>query len=138
MKPVNKTFLIALALIGTIASAAATVYIIDSNTAHVTWTLSCGGSTVCVLFGSLAGNSTLVNYSIKVLANIAVSNQYLNTTVYSGPPNIAYDLNGTTGTHWLFGPYSFSPNIYYPFSFQLTYNGTAGSYDFGVNVVQAQ
>ena len=135
----KKLLLIATLLIGVFAGAAATIYVIDSNTTHVVWTLSCGpGNTVCVFFGSLAGNSTLVDYSIRILATQTVSNQYLNTTVYSTPPNIAYYLNGTLGTHWLNGPYNFTANRFYPFAFQLKYNGTVGSYDFAVNVLQSQ
>jgi len=135
----NKIILIAAILTAVFATAAATVYVIDSNTAHITWTLSCGtGNTVCVFFGSLAGNSTLVNYSIRILATQVVSNQYINTTIYSTPQNIAYYLNGTLGTHWLNGPYNFTANRYFPFAFQLKYNGTAGSYDFAVNVLQVQ
>jgi hypothetical protein len=135
----KKLFLITTLLIGIFAGAAATIYVIDSNTTHIMWTLSCGsGNTVCVFFGSLAGNSTSVNYSIRILATQTISNQYINTTVYSTPPNIAYYLNGTLGTQWLNGPYNFTANRYYPFAFQLKYNGTAGSYDFAVNVLQAQ
>jgi len=135
----RKLVLIATLLSVVLAGAAATVYVIDSNTSHIVWTLSCGsGTTVCVFFGSLAGNSTLVNYSIRILATQTVSNQYINTTVYSTPPNIAYYLNGTLGTRWLNGPYNFTANRYYPFAYQLKYNGTAGSYDFAVNVLQAQ
>ncbi len=134
----KKTLAIVLALVATLATAAAVVYVVDSNTLHVTWTLTCGTGNVCVLFQNLGGNATAVNYSIKVIANQALSNQYLNTTVAAGPPNVVYNLNGTTGTRWLFGPYSFAPNVYYPFAFLLKYNGTAGSYDFAVNVLQAQ
>ncbi len=135
----RKLILIATLLSVVFAGAAATVYVIDSNTSHIVWTLSCGsGTTVCVFFGSLAGNSTLVNYSIRILATQTVSNQYINTTVYSTPSNIAYYLNGTLGTRWLNGPYNFTANRYYPFAYQLKYNGTAGSYDFAVNVLQAQ
>ena len=135
----KKILTIAALLIGVFAGAAATIYVIDSNTQHIVWSLSCGtGSTVCVFFGSLSGNSTLVNYSVRILANKDVSNQYLNTTVYSTPPNIAYYLNGTLGTHWLNGPYNFTANRYYPFAYQLKYNGTAGTYDFAVNVLQSQ
>ncbi len=135
----KKLVLVATLIIGIFAVAAATIYVIDSNTLHVTWNLSCGtGNSVCVFFGTLTGNSTLVNYSIRVLANKGLSNQYINTTVSSTPPNIVYYLNGTLGTHWLNGPYNFTANRYYPFAYQLKYNGTAGTYDFAVNVLQAE
>src|SRR2546425_4976229 len=134
----KKLLLIATVLIAVFAGAGATLYVIDSNTAHITWTLSCGtGNPACVFFGSLSGNSTLVNYSIRILTIRDLINQYVNTTVYSAPPNISYYLNGTLGTHWLNGPYNFTANRYYPFAYQLKYNGTAGSYDFAVNLLQA-
>ena len=117
-------------------TAAAITYTIDSNTAHVSWTLTCGG-TVCVQFANLSGNSTLINFTVKIISTKAVSNQFINATLFSGPPGIVYNLNGTTGTHWLFGPYSFAQNVYYNYAFLLKYNGTAGSYDIGVNVLQA-
>src|SRR6266705_1665091 len=83
----KKLFLIATLLIVVFGGAAATNYVIDSNKTHIVWSLSCGsGTTVCVFFGSLSGNSTLANYSIRILANQAVSNQYINTTVISTPP----------------------------------------------------
>ena len=127
--------ILAAALAMTLASATAITYTLDSNTGHVTWTLSCGG-TVCVLFGSLSGNSTLINFQVKIISSKIVTNQFINSTVFSGPPNVVYNLNGTTGTHWLFGPYGFGQNIYYNYAFQLKYNGPAGNYDVGINVLQ--
>src|SRR5207253_9720467 len=100
----KKLFLIATLLIVVFGGAAATIYVIDSNATHIVWSLSCGsGTTGCVFFGSLFGNSTLVNYSIRILATQPVSNQYINTTIFSTPPSIAYYLNGTLGTQWLNG-----------------------------------
>src|SRR5207247_11350361 len=100
----KKLFLIATLLIAVFGGAAATIYVIDSNTTHIVWSLSCGsGTTVCVFFGSLSGNSTLVNYSIRILATQPVSHQYINTTIFSTPPNIAYYHKGTLGTQWITG-----------------------------------
>jgi hypothetical protein len=137
----NKRSIIIALILASLSTAAGTVYIIDSNTAHVKWSLACGGAgPICVLFQGLAGNATYATYTVSILntGTQTLSNQFINTTVYSGPAHVVYNLNGTSGTSWLFGPYSFSPSLRYNYDFQLKYNGTFGSYDFAVNVLQAQ
>ena len=122
-----------------ITTAAALVYTIDSNTAHVQWQLGCSSNgPVCVFFSNAGGNSSLVNYNIRILSIQDVTNQYINTTIYNVPPHIVFSLNGTSGTQWLNGPYAFTHNVAYNFDFRVAFNGTVGSYDFAVNVLQAK
>ena len=113
------------------------LYTVVSNTVHPTWTLNCSvNGPVCVFFNATGGNSTVVNFNLTVRSTQTVTMEYLNVTLASSPPNVVFTVNGT-GLPALFGPYSLTRNINYPFNFQVNYNGTYGVYDFAVNVVHA-
>ncbi len=116
--------------------AGAVSYTANSNTSHVKWTLGCGGPTVCVLFQAGGGNASFFEYSVRIVSLNDVSNQFINTTVVDGVSSVVYSLNGTIGSNWLFGPYTWKHNHGYNYVFDLSYNGTFGVYQFDVNVLQ--
>jgi len=120
-----------------VASVSAIGYTLNSNSQHVKWSLGCAGGPVCVLYDGGSGNATVFDYRLRIVSLQDVTGQFINITIIDGPSlNIVYSLNGTIGSSWLFGPYTWKHNHYYNYDFHIGYNGTYGTYELLANVVQ--
>lgn len=153
----NTRFLLSIVSVLLIVSAAGLA--VQSNTAHLKFTLGCGGGLpVCVsivgtaTFAPFATTSEMVNYTLQVQSVSAstLSTLYLNTTVFNGPMGVTYRFNNLNSTlptsrslptQWLSGPFNLAPGAHFAGLFQLYINGsglpllTIGQYDIGFTVI---